>query len=886
MPSHCTFCGKLTPERVSVNSICVCDDCGKSFTSLLKTQHDFVPQTHNNAQLASDSTNIPRSVDQQNATHSPQRRDVGQYTNFQSVGAPRTQDKIVNDGRSVTIGSGVHSRESITIGDVERRSGLYVLGKPGMGKSTILVNLILQDAPRGHSVFLLDPHGEAIRDVIRSPQVAEYIRQFARLIDPSDEKYTIGINPLECREPERLSARQRSLDKTLDVFRRLWGQENLWGVYLERILQSALPIFIELQEYTLAELPLFLTNNAFRRYILEKVKYNTHLLDFWQYECRPEQAQSALNRIGILLSNPYVRDIVGQTETHLDFAGYAKHGYVVFLHLPGTIDLEARRFIGTIVLSELFHALYNRPEDEKKNTFYLYVDEFQQFATEQFADFILEGRKFGVATTIAHQERGGQFGENRKILGATLACANKIVFQSTVTDARELAPEFAEKPVALETRLVPEMVICKEPMWDLLRRGHANPRIMELFRKYPLQDFEGLSNKKAEAETLQLQRSGHFDDALLYRDHASLSGVDERRENRAASLARGRDINISNVALDQTELLLQQAINAHQHANDILIDMKDALLNIQRCRRKIDRLDKLLVALMEGILLPERGNELFATLVKRLACGFWHHPLNMLPQWYIDLALGDPKEPRTIPCNFQNVPHSFLITYYPKQAEAVYMKYWEPLNVNKDPDGNPRTPEGKKEVMELNLEDFYAGQSHGGTEIRVPNVPRGILSERELAYAINACRETITGHYKATEFDDGVDECIEFCQLLARPENHILLPSGQYVEKPVQIASTQEMINQATQTLSGLPQYTAYAKILDGDEVWKGQIKTKPVPKKTADNADIMEQIEQITREKCYRLRSEVASEIADRRARWRATSGGTDEPPPSRARN
>jgi hypothetical protein len=161
-------------------------------------------------------------------------------------------------------------------------------------------------------------------------------------------------------------------------------------VYLERILQSALPIFIKVQDYTLSEMPLFLTNSSFRRHVLERVQYNIHLLDYWQYEFKPEQAQSALNRIGILLSNPYVRDVIGQKETTVDFPAYAKWGYAVFLHLPTTIDLEARRFIGTIFLSELFHALYNRTEEAKQHTFGLYVDEFQQFATDQFADFILK----------------------------------------------------------------------------------------------------------------------------------------------------------------------------------------------------------------------------------------------------------------------------------------------------------------------------------------------------------------------------------------------------------------------------------------------------------------------------------------------------------------
>jgi hypothetical protein len=324
-----------------------------------------------------------------------------------------------------------------------------------------------------------------------------------------------------------------------------------------------------------------------------------------------------------LLSNPYVRDVIGQKETTVDFPAYAKWGFAVFLHLPTTIDLEARRFIGTIFLSELFHALYNRPEEAKQHTFGLYVDEFQQFATDQFADFILEGRKFGVATTIAHQERVGQFGENQKILGATMACANKVIFQVTPRDARELAPEFVEKPVALESRRILEMVICKDPLWHLLRRDHANPRIQELFRKFGQPAFDKLTSEKNQAEHTQLIRSGYFDDAMLYRDEASLSGVDERREGRSASLARGRDLTISHAALDRTETILQQAMNKHGLAKETLDELQLLLMNIHGTRRNIQVLEIELVALMEGRAVCQPGDETFARCIRLLVGSPW-----------------------------------------------------------------------------------------------------------------------------------------------------------------------------------------------------------------------------------------------------------------------
>ena len=132
-------------------------------------------------------------------------------------------------------------------------------------------------------------------------------------------------------------------------------------------------------------------------------------------------------------------------------------------------------------------------------------------------------------------------------------------------------------------------------MWDLLRGGHANPRIMELVRKYIIPEFTGLSLEKSRGEFFQLQRSGHLDSAMLYRDHASLSGVDERRENQFASLARGRDIAISHAALDQTEALLQQALNEHSLGKEVLNEIKWVLLGIQDCRRKIRSTDELLL---------------------------------------------------------------------------------------------------------------------------------------------------------------------------------------------------------------------------------------------------------------------------------------------------
>ena len=130
-------------------------------------------------------------------------------------------------------------------------------------------------------------------------------------------------------------------------------------------------------------------------------------------------------------------------------------------------------------MSELLHAIRNRPEEERDQVC-IYVDEFQNFASsDDVRSLITEGRKFGSAITFAHQERFGQFADNQKIMGASLASANMVVFQPTVIDAKELAPEFAKEAVTTETRLEPQLIVIAEPFTELLKKGHANPQITQ-----------------------------------------------------------------------------------------------------------------------------------------------------------------------------------------------------------------------------------------------------------------------------------------------------------------------------------------------------------------------------------------------------------------------
>jgi hypothetical protein len=390
---------------------------------------------------------------------------------------------------TVTLGKDTLTQQRLQLGYIEHRSGLYALGKPGMGKSALLVNIMLAYIQQVYGVFFLDQHGEAITDLLTRIDDSGLQRSF--VLDPEDETHSFGINLLSCKNIKSLKERTETYTRAYNVFYKLW--EDNWGPWLQLILQNTLWAFIENPAYTLAEVPMFLNphNEAFRNHILRNVTHNPAVVDFWRYEFfqrrdrdQQERVDAALTRITTLLTHPYVRHIIGQQQTTINFEHILQHPTVLLVRLSANLAADIKKFIGTILVSELLHAVRNRPED-KRNQYGIFVDEFQNFASsEDFMTLITEARKWAIAATICHQERFGQFAENQKLLGATLAAVNKVFFQLTVKDAEELAPEFAEKVAPTEKRREAELVISPRPVEDIWELGHPPPGIMGIRGKY------------------------------------------------------------------------------------------------------------------------------------------------------------------------------------------------------------------------------------------------------------------------------------------------------------------------------------------------------------------------------------------------------------------
>lgn len=446
----------------------------------------------------------------------------------------------------------------LQIGDHERRSGLYILGKPRMRKSWLLVNLILQDIEKGHGIFFLDPHGDAIKEVLEhsTSDTSDML-----LLDQSNKDETFGINPLFCSDISDIQQRDRAFNKTKGIFDKLWKETFEYKPWLQMILQNTILAFIENTGLTLIEFPIFFRNTDFRHYIISNIRYNWQVRDYWNLtfdskskRLQEEQLVAAETRAHNMLTIPYVSDIVGQSRSTIDFAELIAAKRIILVNLSNQLSYEARRIIGTTLISELLHAIEQRPAN-KRDQFCIYVDEFHNFAAYQdFSTLITDAPKFGLATTLAHHERAGQLSGQPRMMGATAAIANKVLFQITGNDAEELSREFAQEPET-ETRYEETHIISREPVLDLLR-WHDNRQIREFVNKYIRPLKERLVEIKGEQETEKLIRSQYIDEANLYRITDVLEGagrfsnVDPDRQSLSSA---GRLIN---AAKGQTRRLM------------------------------------------------------------------------------------------------------------------------------------------------------------------------------------------------------------------------------------------------------------------------------------------------------------------------------------------
>ena len=287
----------------------------------------------------------------------------------------------------------------------DRRRHMYIIGKTGMGKSTLLENMIFSDIQMGRGVAVVDPHGDLVDAVLKFVPASR--TNDVILFDPADREYPLSFNMLTCKTPE-----QRSLVASgmMSVFMKLWP--DVWSGRMEYILRNALLALIETEGNSMLGILRMFSDDAYRAKIVEHVE--DHLVkSFWEDEYqswsdkyRTEAIAAIQNKIGQLLSVPMIRNIVGQVQSTLDVRHAMDTGKIILVNLSkGKLGEDMSAFLGSMLVTKFQLDAMSRadiPEKDRRD-FYLYVDEFQNFATESFATILSEARKYRLNLTMANQ---------------------------------------------------------------------------------------------------------------------------------------------------------------------------------------------------------------------------------------------------------------------------------------------------------------------------------------------------------------------------------------------------------------------------------------------------------------------------------------------------
>ncbi len=324
----------------------------------------------------------------------------------------------------------------------DRRRHLYVIGKTGMGKTTMLENMVIADIRAGRGVGVVDPHGEfaeRILDFVPENRIDDVI-----YFNPSDLQHPIAFNPLEYVDIEH---RHLVASGIMGVFKKIWP--DVWSARMEYILNNSLLALLEYPSSTLLGIMRMLAEKGYREKIVNNLQ-DPVIKAFWvnefaRYTQRLEtEAVAAIqNKVGQFVSNPLIRNIVGQTHSSFDMRKIMDEKKILIINLSkGKVGEDNSALLGGMMITKLQLAAMSRidiPMD-KREDFYLYVDEFQNFSTESFANILSEARKYRLNLILAHQYIE-QLNENVRaaIFGnvGTITC-----FRVGAEDAEFLEKEF------------------------------------------------------------------------------------------------------------------------------------------------------------------------------------------------------------------------------------------------------------------------------------------------------------------------------------------------------------------------------------------------------------------------------------------------------------
>lgn len=331
------------------------------------------------------------------------------------------------------------------IKQADRLFHFYALGKTGTGKTTLLETLARQDIECGRGFALIDPHGDLIERLaaFALPRRGDDVSY----LNAPDLAQPFGYNPLKRVHPSAIGLAASGL---MEAFKKHWT--DAWGVRMEHVLRQSLFALLEHGDANLSDILRLLTDKAFRKTVLAKVT-NPPVKTFWEkefeqysYRYRADAIAPIQNKVGALLADPLMRNILTEPKRMLHFRRLMDRRQIVLVNLArGRIGEDAAGLLGSLLVTTIGLAAFSRADisEKDRNDFFLYLDEFQNFTTESVATMISELRKYRVGLALANQHLS-QLTET--VRDAILGNVGTVVtFRLGPHDAALIAREFAPR---------------------------------------------------------------------------------------------------------------------------------------------------------------------------------------------------------------------------------------------------------------------------------------------------------------------------------------------------------------------------------------------------------------------------------------------------------
>jgi len=287
----------------------------------------------------------------------------------------------------------------------DRRRHMYIIGKTGMGKSVLLENMIMDDINKGRGVAVIDPHGDLAEGIIGL--IPKNRTNQTIIFDPSDTEWPIAFNMLD-----GVSTEQRPFIASglVGIFKRIFGDS--WGPRLEHTLRNTIMALMEYPNTTLISIPLMLTSEVYRSKVVRKItdpvvkKFWTHEFGKLTPQQRNETAGPILNKVGQFLSSPILRNVLGQPKNSFSMRWAMDNKKIIVINLSKwKIGEDASSLLGAMMVTKFQLDAMSRADilEKDRQDFYLYVDEFQNFATDSFSTILSEARKYKLNLVMANQ---------------------------------------------------------------------------------------------------------------------------------------------------------------------------------------------------------------------------------------------------------------------------------------------------------------------------------------------------------------------------------------------------------------------------------------------------------------------------------------------------